>query len=312
MARHTEFERIELGNIKLAQIASEMHRDELERWFQVRLPALDRDIEKGKPVNEILDAYRDNVYMASIHDPSQKQAAIDDLKFASAYVQHQLKQPDSRLRHFNPRYRQCAALLEKASTRGDVLEAASRIRSDNARIGLEWPKLSSSQRDGSHRPLTSKEMQFLFTEVSPHHYTSDMVAERLSYAHFGASRRSNTEALLKGEIKPGPESKQLIESLESRMNRRSVDDALSATKHFLISLKTPNSELRFRNEFDHSDQYRRLPPQERDFVYQQAIRQKEHLESGRHINSPSVTNPASILKTATVLIYFGRRLYLRS
>src|SRR5690606_32276046 len=83
----------------------------------------------------------------------------------------------------------------------------------------------------------------------------------------------------RGEISPGPEAAQLIESLESRLGRRQLKDSVSATKHFLQSLKTPNAELRYKNEFDHSEIYGKLPPAERDFVYQRAVLQKESLET---------------------------------
>lgn len=162
-SKHTEFERIDLGNIKLAQLANEMPKDELERWFQVRLPALDHAIESGKPVNEILEAYRDDIYLASVRVPSQKQAAIDDFRFAAGYIGHQLKQPESRLRHFSPRYRQYAALLERSSTRDEVLETASAIRSGNARIGFECRNLSSTEKPKYDRLLTASEMRILFT-----------------------------------------------------------------------------------------------------------------------------------------------------
>ncbi|MDI1241076.1 MAG: hypothetical protein PSX80_04060 [bacterium] len=58
-----------------------------------------------------------------------------------------------------------------------------------------------------------------------------------------------------------------------------LDESLSATKHFLQSLKTPNDELRYKNSYDHRELYRKLPPAERDFVYQRATEQKDHLES---------------------------------
>lgn len=85
--------------------------------------------------------------------------------------------------------------------------------------------------------------------------------------------------MMRGEIAPGKEAMRLIESLESRLERRSLTDSLSATKHFLQSLKSSNSELRYKNGFDHSDAYRRLPPDERDFVYQRAVIQREQLEA---------------------------------
>lgn len=274
-----EFERVELRDLELSRLASEMEKSELDRWIEVRLPALDEALESGTPVDSILRVFQNDVYYAAKDGPAEKQSAIDDLRFASAYIEHQLKQPESRLRHFNARYREYAASLERAASRDEVIDAASRIRLENARLGLQWEKLSEKQKASTSAPLTSKEMQFLFTEASPRHYTSEMTAAKLSYLSVGNDAKTKTDALMRGEILPGMEAAQLIDSLESRMGRRQLKDSLSATKHFLQSLKTPNEELRYKNTFDHNGIYRKLPAAERDFVYQRAVLQKNELEA---------------------------------
>ncbi|MFZ1701209.1 MAG: hypothetical protein WBO10_07230 [Pyrinomonadaceae bacterium] len=284
-----EFERIEVGNIALAQMASKMDTRELNHWFEVRLPAIDRELESGKSIAEILDGYLDKIYLASVHEPSSKQAAIDDLRFASAYIDHQIKHPESKLRHFNLRYREFAGILDKASSRDEVIEAASHIRSENARIGREWDNLPTVEKMKTPRPLTSTEMQYLFTEGSPGHYNYEMTIARLAFSHAGHSRVMRTDALMRGEIKPGREAQKLVESLESRLERRYLNDSLGATKHFLQSLKTPNDELRNQNDFDHKALYLKLSPPEKDFIYQRAIVQKEALEAKQQANGQLTT-----------------------
>lgn len=273
------FERVELRDIELSRLASEMSKQELDRWTEVRLPVLDEALESGTPVDSILRVFQNDVYYAAKEGHAEKQSAIDDLRFASAYIEHQLKQPESRLRHFNARYREYAATLARAASRDEVIDTASRIRLENARLGLEWEKLSEKQKASTAAPLTSKEMQFLFTEASPRHYTSEMTATKLSYLSVGNDAKIKTDALMRGEISLSQEAAQLIDSLESRLGRRHLKDSLSATKHFLQSLKTPNEELRYKNTFDHSGIYRKLPAAERDFVYQRAVLQKEGLET---------------------------------
>lgn len=290
---YQEFERIELGDTTLSRLASDMSEDELDRWIDVRLPALDEALESGTRVDSILKVFQNNVYHAAKDSPADKQSAIDDLKFASAYIEHQLRQPDSRLRHFNARYRNYAAMLEIASSRDEVMEVASKIRLENAKVGFQWKTLPEAEKAKTPPPLTSKEMQFLFTEASPRHYTSEMTAAKLSYMSVGNEAKTKTDALMRGEIMPSPEAAQLIESLESRVGRRQVKDSVSASKHFLQSLKTPNSELRYKNEFDHSEIYRKLPPAERDFVYQRAVLQKESLETRLIDRASDRQTPAS-------------------
>jgi hypothetical protein len=208
--------------------------------------------------------------------PSQE--SVETRNFVSSYINYQLKQPETRLRFENARYRDFAVRLEFAATRDSVMKTSGKIRAENAELGFKWKDLKNSEKEKIPRPLTSKEMQFLFTESSPAHYTNEMTAARLSFAHSGASRRAITESLQRGEIKPSPEANKLIESLESRLQRRDIKDSLLATRHFFESIKTPNDSLKYKNSFDHREIYQKLPSQEKDFVYGRATQQKENLE----------------------------------
>ncbi|MGE3468497.1 MAG: hypothetical protein AB7J13_16365, partial [Pyrinomonadaceae bacterium] len=275
-----EFERVDIENTtNLSRLAGDMSKEELDRWVNIRLPVLDEMLESGTSVDALLKPFQNDIYHAAKEDPANKRAAIEDLRFATAYIEHQLKQPESKLRHSNPRYRKYATMLDHAISRSELMDAASRVRHENARLGLQWGTMTKADKAETTRPLTTKEMQFLFTEISPRHYTSEMTALRLAYSNSGNAAKTRTEAMIRGEIVPGKEAMRLIESLESRLERRSLTDSLSATKHFLQSLKTSNEELRYKNGFDHSDAYRKLPPDERDYVYQRAVIQKEQLEA---------------------------------
>lgn len=290
-----EFERVELGDTSLSLLAADMSKEELYRWINIRLPVIDEMLESGTSVEAILKPYQNDIYQTAKEGPANKQAAIDDLRFATAYIEHQLKQPESKLRHASPRYRKYAAMLDNASSRSELMDAASRIRHENARVGLQWGTMTKAEKAETTRPLSSKEMQFLFTEVSPRHYTGEMTALRLAYSNSGNAARTKTDALMRGEIEPSKEAMRLIESLESRLERPRSTDSLSATKHFLQSLKTPNDELRYKNAFDHSEIYRKLPPAERDFVYQRAVRQKEILETRLIDRASDRQTPASTM-----------------
>lgn len=280
---NAEYERIDLRQPLISRLISETSKDERQRWFTEKFPKLDRDLESGMSANAILKRFQETVYQTAKHDPTNKREAVDDLKIARAYIEYQLQQPDSRMRHENDRYRNYASMLERASSRSEVINAASAVRLDNARVGLDWKNLSQDKREATARPLTAKEMQFLFTEVSPRHYTPEMTVARLAYSYAGTSRKTKTEALDRAEILPSPEARKLIDSLESRLDRRYAKDSVAATKHFLESIRTPNEELRYKNAFDHKDLYSKLPPPEKDFVYHRALQQKERLQEAASI-----------------------------
>lgn len=285
------FERIELESTHLNLLASEISVEEMKHWAEVKFPALDDALENGISPSIILKLFRAKADKPIENDVKGKELNYADLRIASAYLEHQLNQPETRLRHFNERYRDYAQMLDRCQSREEVIEASSRMRIENASVGLQMLQ-NAQNRDTKNLPaLTRKEMQMLFTEQSPRHYTSEMVVAKLNYAGDRETTKARTEALKRGEIARSPEAQQLIESLESRMERKYLNDSLSATKHFLQSLKTPNEELRFKNNFDHSELYSKLPPAERDFVYQVATEQKEKLETTARLTAQESKGP---------------------
>lgn len=205
--------------------------------------------------------------------------AAEKREFVAAWLNYRLMQPETVLRRENPRYRQAVKKLDMATSRKEVIKTASDIRLENAALAIK--QVGTGEKSGETsplRPLTINEMRRLFSEDAPDRYTPEMTVARRSYAHAGVSRRLLTESLLKGEINPSPEAVKLVESLDARLNRRELKEAISATKHFLESLKLPAENLKIKNDFDHREIYRRLPPQEKDFVYAKAVAQKENLE----------------------------------
>ncbi|HQU94004.1 MAG TPA: hypothetical protein PLK77_17030 [Pyrinomonadaceae bacterium] len=272
------FERVDLESTHLNLLAAEMSGEEFQHWAQVRLPALDDALENGIKPSITIKLLKARVEKAIQRGTETMALSPKDLRFASAYLEHQLKQPETRLRHFNERYRDYAQKLDRCQSREEVIDTSSRIRIENASAGMHGESKGQGEDSKSVTALSTKELQMLFTEQSPRHYTSEMIVAKLSYAGDGAAHKTRTDALLKGVIVASPEAKQLIDSLESRMARRYADESLSGTKHFLKSLRTPNEELRLKNSFDLSEIYRKLPPAERDYVYQLATNQKEQLE----------------------------------
>ncbi|HRH41367.1 MAG TPA: hypothetical protein PKY82_06945 [Pyrinomonadaceae bacterium] len=248
-----------------------------------------KQIKEAKP-NFAFKLENSNEIVFGIHS----QETVEKRNFVSSYINYQLEKPETRLRYENERYRFYAARLESAFTRDEIMKTSAEIRAENAVLGRTWKDLTGKEKESLLRPLTNREMQFLFTELSPAHYTSEMTAIRLSYAHSGGSRRQMTESLLKGEINPSPEAQKLIKSLEGRLQRSDLNDSLLATKHFFESIKTPNESLKYKNKFDHQEIYQKLPPQEKDFVYQRAIQQKENLQYQLVFNKGQLRETAEI------------------
>ena len=66
------FERIELASRAVPQIPSDMGRFELDELLENTLPELDRQLENGTPVNDILRPFRDRVYQSGKDDALNK------------------------------------------------------------------------------------------------------------------------------------------------------------------------------------------------------------------------------------------------
>lgn len=254
---------------EIREIAAELRDGSMEKQLKKELYR----IQDAKPSFAFKIAGSQEIVVGL---PSKE--SVEERNFVSSYIKFQLKQPETKLRHENERYRSYALQLEAQTTKSGLAKTASEIRAENATLGLKWKDLEKSEKETQPRPLTQKEMQFLFTESSPAHFTSEMTALKLSFSHSGASRHSMTESLKKGELKPSPEATKLIESLESRLNRRDIKDSISATKHFFESIKTPNESLKHKNAVDHHEIYTSLPPFEKDFVYQKATETLSNLK----------------------------------
>ena len=265
------FERIDFGVTPLGLIASEMSAEEIEEWSKTKFPALDEALENGIKPSVIVKLYKARMDKDLKNGSRGKELHFEDLRFAHAYMEYQLNQPETRLRHYNERYRDFAQRLDLCRTREEVIEVSSRIRTENSKVAVQDER-------GAADPLSAREMQYLFTEQPPRHYTSEMTVAKLNYAVSGYDKLTKTDALIKGDILPTPEAQKLVESLESRKERHYIEESLSATKHFLKSLNTPDEKLRIRNGFDHKTVYEKLAPAEKDFVYRSAIEQRDQLE----------------------------------
>ena len=209
--------------------------------------------------------------------PSERAAA--GYKFVKDYVRYQLAQPETRLRHDSTPYREYAARLEKAISSEQLAQTAHEIRRDNHEGAKAWRTATAEERRKLVKPLSKKEMTLLFTEQSPKHFTGEMTLLKYSFAHYSEAKTQMTKNLLEGRQEPSAEAKKLVASLSERLNRRSDETKLNATKHFFKSLKTPHDHLDIKNkDFDHHAAYQSLPPHEKDFVYVRAAEQKANLE----------------------------------
>ncbi|MBA4121590.1 MAG: hypothetical protein H0X72_03895 [Acidobacteria bacterium] len=208
--------------------------------------------------------------------PSER--AVAGYEFANQYIRYQLKQPEVRLRHESVVYRDYTERLEAAKTPSDVVREAYKIRQENHQTAGIWKNAGKEELRNLTRPLSKKEMTLLFLEQPPRHYTAEMSVLKYNFAHYSEAKARMTAALAEGKLESSDKAKKLVESLAERLNRRDFETKHKATKHFFESLKTESEKLFIRNRFDHRALYEKLPPHEKDWIYNRATEQRDNLE----------------------------------
>lgn len=251
----------ENAGVKTARLAHTEHRENIRELKSVE-PVFAYKIEGG---NRIINA-----------KPSER--AVAGYDFATAYVRYQLKQPETKLRHESIVYRDFADRLEAAKTAPEVVAEAYKIRQENHRAVGVWKNADKEERSKINRPLSKNEMTLLFLEQPPKSYTAEMSVLKYNFAHYAQAKVRMTQALAEGKLEPSRDAEKLAQSLDARLNRRDTETKHKATRHFFESLKTENGLLRVKNEFDHRGTYEKLPPHEKDWIYNRASNQKENLE----------------------------------
>ena len=234
---------------------------------------------------------------------NSSERAIAGYEFAKEYIRYQLKQSEMCLRHESAVYRDFAKRLETAKTASDVIREAYKIRQENHQTTGIWKTAEKEELRNLTRPLSKNEMTLLFLEQPPSSYTAEMSVLKYNFAHYSEAKARLTAALAEGKLEPSEEAKKLVESLAERLNRRDYETKHKATKHFFESLKTENEKLFIKNRFDHSVLYEKLPPHEKDWIYNSATEQRDNLEykiayergksANRNTGAQSQTAPTS-------------------
>src|SRR5690606_29503533 len=134
----------------------EMTPEEFQHWADAKLPALDDALENGVKPYTILKLLKAKIEKGIGEGSEPQYLSFESLQFASAYLEHRLQQPETRLRHLNERYRDYAQTLDRCQTRQEVIDASSYIRRDNATMGLVQGKSLNVPNEQS--ALTPKEL----------------------------------------------------------------------------------------------------------------------------------------------------------
>jgi hypothetical protein len=172
--------------------------------------------------------------------------------FLNIYVHERLRDPETRLIHFNEIFRNARKALNQAETPEELNRAAHDFMSMNESRG---------------RPLGERERWLLFHGRVPDHYTPEMVELRLTW---GLPREWREQALRDGLLPPSPALKAILDELETRRNVESV-------RQYQKSLMTPPEEMRNPGRLPLYQMHKKLLGHERDYLYHMAEEIKRRL-----------------------------------
>jgi uncharacterized phage-like protein YoqJ len=183
--------------------------------------------------------------------------------FVGGYINHRLRDAETRALNQNAAYREYAGRLDAARSVEELRATANEIRRENYRRS-EQQKAHRLDPERAARPderaLTAREMSQLFLSAAPAHYTKEMRDLRHNLSVTGREKENLIRGLERGEIAP---SKQLSSLLRELDTRRSPE----AVCHFVRSLTKPAAEMQRPSSFDLHAVHQSLLPYEKDYLY---------------------------------------------
>jgi len=190
----------------------------------------------------------------------------------------------TRLRNEKRLFREYGARLDRARTQDDLREAINEIRRENYARATRPEQFADDARDAARRgeqarrPLTTSEMRLLFLSPSPEHHTAEMRELRMSRAETGRGRQQHIRGLERGTREPSPELATLLSEFD-RTRHDSPPRHSRNIRAFLGDYLNPPDPN--RNLFSRENLYelgRRLPPAERDYLFNVIDSTKRALE----------------------------------
>lgn len=226
------------------------------------LPAIDRQIESGQPVRELLSAIDESVSRPELSEKEREERFRIGI-FLKDYVAERLRDPETKALNSSDRFRRAHGQFTEARTPERLNEIAAEILRENRARGEALP-----EKPGE-KPLTPRERTLLFFGRPTAHHTTEMRELRFAWGLSRTERAARVEALAEERLAPSPSLKEMLAELDTR-------HSLPALRHYQASIL--NEEMRNPGKLDLRQLYQRLPPHERTYLIERIEEKKDGIE----------------------------------
>jgi hypothetical protein len=194
--------------------------------------------------------------------------------FIGQYIDYRLDDHATAQLAQNAVFRDYSRRLADTRTTEELIETAIEIRLENYQL---HEQLRADLADRANKPAPDKkalsvsEMRELFLTTTP---VADSRAEGermravlYSMTVFGKEKAERVQLLAEGKLPPSPALARLLENLDGRHTKTTLN-------HYYRSLRNPAESLSRQNSFDLYKAHRSLPQYERDYLHNHALAAK--------------------------------------
>jgi MobL relaxases len=254
------------------QFPSELSAETKEQLVTNTLPAIDRQLERGRNRTELFNAIDLTMWEGKISRTAEEQEErIYTGRFLKNYVDERLNDPETRALNHSLSFRLAHQQIIAVKTPEELSRIAEIILRDNLARTNEIRNLNSNEKVNEQSPLpplTSRERNLLFYGRAPEHHTAEMRELRYAWGLSRAERALRVQSLHEGRSESSPSLSRLMTELETRTT-------LPAIRHYQASLL--NEKMENPGKLDLHQLHQQLPPHERSYLIERIQNQNQFL-----------------------------------
>jgi hypothetical protein len=209
-----------------------------------------------------------------------------ELNFARDYVAYRRLDDTTRKLNENPLFREYNARLVGTSSASELTATIKEIRQDNY-ARAQHPERYRDETDAARRrgeqarrPLTEREMQQLFLELTPAHFTAEMREVLLAHSGTARDKAERIKGLESGALAPSASLRLLLAEFARTRSENLIRFGRNI-RSFLADYLNPPAPNRLRFSAHNLNGLReKLSPAERDYFYKVVNDTRQSVTSG--------------------------------
>lgn len=248
------------------QFPTELSAETKEQLVTNTLPAIDRQLERGRNRTELFHAIDLTMQAGKFtHSDEEQEDRFQTGRFLKSYVEQRLSDPETRALNRSLTFRLAHQQIFAANTPEELNRAAETILRENL-VRTHEIRANKSDNPKSEQPLTARGRTLLFYGRAPEHHTPEMRELRYAWGLSRQERTARVQSLHEKRLEPSPTLSQMLTELETRTT-------LPAVRHYQATLL--NEKMENPGKLDLRELHQRLPPHERTYLIERIAQQKQ-------------------------------------